>query len=86
MGEGRGPDLSHCLAVAKQVGLRQRVVQAMAQEVDAAIARWPEFADEAGVPGRLASEVAERHRRLMVSPTAARGQSGTQGENQSPRG
>lgn len=41
----------------------QRLTQ-MLEEVDAAIARWPEFANQAGVPAERAEAIATRHRRL----------------------
>lgn len=46
MGEGRAPDVTHLRALGKKHGIRN--ADRIIDEVRSAIARWPEFADEAG--------------------------------------
>ena len=48
-GEGRDPGREHLLAVAKGASIPEREALGIIDEVRAAIARWPHFADEAGL-------------------------------------
>lgn len=48
-GEGRHPGREHLLAVAKDASIPEREALGIIDEVRAAIARWPHFADEAGL-------------------------------------
>jgi len=60
LGEGRAPTRLHCLALAEKTGLRVRVADRILDEVNEAVAGWRDFADQACVPRRLASEVGRR--------------------------
>jgi serine/threonine-protein kinase HipA len=55
-GEGRAPGAEHLAQVAKQVDLKNAVE--ILQKVRRTVARFPRFADEAGVPPRLRDRVA----------------------------
>jgi serine/threonine-protein kinase HipA len=55
-GEGRAPGRAQLLAVAEQAELRR--CERIFDEVRAAVARFRDFADRAGVPARLRNEVA----------------------------
>jgi serine/threonine-protein kinase HipA len=48
------------LTVAEQFGIKS-ATEILAQVIDT-VARWPEFADEAGVPAELKKEIANTHR------------------------
>lgn len=58
MGEGRAPDTEHLRALAKKHGLKG--TDAILDAVYAAIARWSEFAAEAGVSKRSAAKITAR--------------------------
>jgi serine/threonine-protein kinase HipA len=47
MGEGRTPTRDHCLKLAGQFGIVQRDAMAVIQQVNAAVAHWPRFAEQA---------------------------------------
>lgn len=47
MGEGRAPSRKQLLALGERFGIKQRA--AILDEVEAAVARWAEFAEQAGV-------------------------------------
>lgn len=64
MGEGRNPTREHLLALAGKAGIRTVQALDMLDEVNQAIARWPEFADNAGLPRRRGLQVAELLHRL----------------------
>ena len=49
-------------AVAKQAGLKRGRDQAILEEVCAAVRRWPEFAEQAGVPTMPRKQIARAHR------------------------
>lgn len=49
LGEGAAPTREHCLALASQFGIRRPVALALVDEVNRAVARWPEFAKLAGL-------------------------------------
>jgi len=48
-GEGRDPGRSHMLRLAEQGGVFVREAESIIGEVQAAVARWTDFADQAGV-------------------------------------
>ncbi len=57
------------LAVARRFRLgKPGAIEAIWQEIDAALVRWPEFAAEARVPPRWVGRVTEAHRRLAMLP------------------
>ncbi len=49
LGEGRNPTRQHCLVLAAKAGLRPAQALAMIDEVNAAVARWTEFASAASL-------------------------------------
>lgn len=49
-------------AFAKTAGLKRGRDRAILEEVQAAVARWPEFAEEAGVEARFRGQIASLHR------------------------
>ncbi|MGB3221684.1 MAG: type II toxin-antitoxin system HipA family toxin [Desulforhopalus sp.] len=51
-GEGRAPGLRHFALLAKQYDISQKDMESMSEQVTAAVKRWPEFADTAGVSGK----------------------------------
>jgi hypothetical protein len=55
-GEGHSPTREHLLRLAKETELKRAA--AIVDKVRAAVDRFEDFADEAGVPARLRSEVA----------------------------
>lgn len=63
LGEGRAPQPERLLALGEQHGVGRREGGAILDEVAAAVARWKEFAEEAGVPTRRRDEIAARLRR-----------------------
>ncbi len=65
MGEGRAPGLEHLRALGKKHGVKR--AQGIIEEVRAAIARWPSFADAAGVAKKSATMIASR-----IAPPAAK--------------
>jgi serine/threonine-protein kinase HipA len=52
-------DLRTC---AQRVALRRGRAEAILQEVRAAVSRWPEYAQEAGVPSQWRDLIAHSHR------------------------
>jgi serine/threonine-protein kinase HipA len=48
-GEGRNPTRNHVLALGRRHGLAPRHIEAVIEEVAAAVALWPRFAAEVGV-------------------------------------
>jgi serine/threonine-protein kinase HipA len=63
-GEGRDPGRSHMLRLAKQAGVSVREAESIMGEVQAAVARWVDFADQARVSAaarnRIAGSLPER--------------------------
>lgn len=57
-------DLADLIALARAGDIKRRRALAIAEEVDAAIGRWPDFAAEAGVPDSMAARIAGTQRRL----------------------
>lgn len=60
-GEGRNPTLEHVLALGRRHSLPDRLIHATIDEVRAAVADWPRFADEAGVSKASRAEIATAH-------------------------
>jgi serine/threonine-protein kinase HipA len=56
-GEGRGPGLPHIRQVARGAGLAARDADGIYEQVRAVIARWPEFAHQAGVAERRVRDI-----------------------------
>lgn len=56
-GEGRAPETHHLLKVAKAASIRLKLAQTIIDEVRAIVTRWPEFAEEAGLPALRAREL-----------------------------
>jgi len=57
LGEGRRPLRGHCLKLAEQFGLKPRETSPIIEQVDAAVSRWQEFADEALCPKKIAAAI-----------------------------
>jgi len=64
LGEGRNPDRSHCLSVGQKAGIRSSEAATILDEVNAAVARWSDFADQARCPKRVAAD-ARKHMRQV---------------------
>ena len=58
-GEGRSPGRSHMLRLAEQVGVTKRGAAAIIDEVQAAVARRPHHATEAGVTKATAQQIVQ---------------------------
>ena len=56
-GEGRRPTLAHVLSLAEGAGIEKRQARAIVDEVAAAAADWPRFADAAGIAARAARRI-----------------------------
>lgn len=56
-GEGRAPKLEHLVALARDVGLKRGAT--IIDEVRAAVSRFKQYADAAGVPAKLAARIAK---------------------------
>jgi len=71
VGEGRDPGRRHFAALAATMGIEPRVRDAIVEQVDAAVADWPRFADETGVEDELRDEVTRRIAQLRATALAA---------------
>ncbi|MGE7368831.1 type II toxin-antitoxin system HipA family toxin [Neorhizobium sp. NPDC001467] len=56
-GEGRAPEKTHMLKVAKAASIPVRAAHAVIDEVQAVVARWRDFAEEAELPTPRAKEL-----------------------------
>lgn len=56
-GEGRAPGTAHMLKVAEAASINPRIAKTVIDEVRAVIARWPDFADEAGLAAARRNEL-----------------------------
>ena len=65
-GEARSPGTRELQRVARSAGLDDSQADTLFAEVRAAVVRWPEFAAEAGVPGKWVQEIASS---LRASPS-----------------
>jgi len=59
-GEGRSPCAEHMQKLAAGAGIKRRAAAEVIAEVRAAVRRWPEFAEGAGLGREAAGKVAER--------------------------
>ena len=59
LGEGRQPTRAHCLKLATQFGLKPRETSDIIDQVNAAIAAWPRFADEASCTRKVTSFIGQ---------------------------
>lgn len=64
-GEGRRPTRGHVRALGARHGLKTSTIDTLLEEVQAAIARWPELAAEAGVGSASLQMIAEAHQRVQ---------------------
>jgi serine/threonine-protein kinase HipA len=60
-GEGRRPTRTHVRALGKRHGFDKAAVDAIIDEVAAALAGWPRFADDAGVTQASKADIAAAH-------------------------
>ncbi len=63
-GEGRNPGRSHMLELAEQSDVSKREADAVIDEVQSAIAHWPDHAAEAGVTKATARQIAQSLSRI----------------------
>jgi serine/threonine-protein kinase HipA len=64
LGEGRSPGREHCLALARQTGIKPKEAEVAIERVYDALAHWLSIADQAGCTRVRAREIARSHRRL----------------------
>ncbi|MDA8376069.1 MAG: type II toxin-antitoxin system HipA family toxin [Planctomycetia bacterium] len=57
-GEGKSPTKSHIQTLAQRADISHREVAEIIEQAQAAIRRWPQWADQAGVTRRRAKEIA----------------------------
>ena len=57
-GEGRDPGRSHMLRLAEQADMSMREAESIISEVQAAVARWADFADQVGVSAAARNQIA----------------------------
>jgi serine/threonine-protein kinase HipA len=57
LGEGRQPTREHCLKLAAQFGLKPHETGPIIDQVNAAITRWPRFADQASCTKKIAISI-----------------------------
>lgn len=66
-GEGRNPTRAHLLKLGARHSLDAKAIAAMVEETRAAVARWPAFADAAGVTKASATEIATAQARVWAA-------------------
>ena len=66
LGEGRAPTRRHMLDLARKIGLPRGEAEAVIAEVADTVARWPEFADQAGLDRARMTEIRTVHARLAA--------------------
>jgi serine/threonine-protein kinase HipA len=66
-GEGRDPTRAHVLRLGARHGLDAKAVTAMVEDVRAAVSRWPDFSEAAGVTNASAREIAAAHTRVWAA-------------------
>lgn len=69
-GEGGSPAEAHVLRLAEQFDVRAAEARQIIDDVRSAVARWPEFADQAGCPVKLTREVATGLKSAWPTPVA----------------
>ena len=57
-GEGRDPGRSHMLRLAEQAEVSAREAESIIGEVQAAVARWTDFAEQAGMSDATCNRIA----------------------------
>jgi serine/threonine-protein kinase HipA len=57
IGEGRRPTREHCLKLADQFGLKPRQTGPIIDQINAAITRWPQFADQASCTNKITTRI-----------------------------
>lgn len=65
-GEGKNPTLEHARALGRRHSLPDRLIDAIIDEVRAAVADWPRFAVEAGVSKASRMEIATAHQAVAT--------------------
>jgi serine/threonine-protein kinase HipA len=58
LGQGRHPTRAQCLTLADRAGLKPREAGSIFDQVNAAIARWRDFAEQASCTNKVASAIA----------------------------
>jgi len=58
-GEGRRPTREHCVTLGADFGVKPREADVILNEVNDAIARWSEFADQSSCSRKATSRIAE---------------------------
>jgi serine/threonine-protein kinase HipA len=66
-GEARNPTRAHVLRLGARHSLDAKMVAVMLEEVRAALARWPDFGEAAGVTKASAREIATAHARVWAT-------------------
>lgn len=66
LGEGRSPGPSHCLELAQKSGIKRAEAVEVFDQIHLALARWPEFAAEAGCTSKRIQEIARKHRSMAA--------------------
>jgi len=57
LGEGRNPSREHCLTLAEKFGIRPNDASGMIDQVNAAISRWSQFADQASCTKKITKHI-----------------------------
>ena len=65
-GEGRRPTIGHVRALGSRHGLKTSTIDTLVEEVQTAVARWPELAAIAGVSPASLQVIADAHRRVQA--------------------
>lgn len=65
-GEGRRPTIGHVRALGARHGLKTSTIKTLVEEVQTAVARWPNLAAEAGVGPTSLHLIADAHRRVRA--------------------
>ena len=63
-GGGKSPTMGHIQTLAQQADISHREVAAIIDQAQAAISRWPQWAEQAGVTRRRAKEIAATFTKL----------------------
>lgn len=58
LGEGKSPGRSHLISLAAKFGISKADASSIVDEVGAAVAQWPSFADQAGLKKKSTSAIA----------------------------
>lgn len=66
-GEGRNPTRGHVQALGRRHGIADRAVDAVVDEVRAAVEAWPRFAAEAGVTRASLADIGAAHRAVAMT-------------------